>query len=460
MGEIIHASLCPHPPIAVPEVGKDEADRVKGTQRAIREVGKSLVRLEPDVLIVISPHAPVFADSIAINQIPILRGSLQQFRAAEVEFRLENDLQIGSGIMEAAREYGVAVEALDASLLRENRVTESLDHGIMIPLYFIREAGLHCPVVPISISFLSLDQMYIFGAAIASAVGKTDKRAAVLASGDLSHRLIASAPAGYHPDGKIFDETIQKAIRSMDPMVLLGLSEELIERAGQCGLRPLLMLMGALDGYAVRSTIHSYEGPFGVGYLTAEFLPKEPRERRKYLQDILGKKEDHSYPVQLAMRSLKAYICEGKRLPVPEDVPPDLAKPAGAFVSLKKHGQLRGCMGTLGPTKDSAAEEIIANAITAATADPRFEPVLPAELDHLCCSVDVLGQPEQVQSLDELNPKRYGVIVRRDSRSGVLLPDLEGIDTVVEQVNIAKKKAGISQYEDCKLYRFEVIRYT
>lgn len=116
-----------------------------------------------------------------------------------MEFRLENDLQIGSGIMEAAREYGVAVEALDASLLRENRVTESLDHGIMIPLYFIREAGLHCPVVPISISFLSLDQMYIFGAAIASAVGKTDKRAAVLASGDLSHRLIASAPARLSP---------------------------------------------------------------------------------------------------------------------------------------------------------------------------------------------------------------------------------------------------------------------
>lgn len=460
MGQIIHASLCPHPPIAIPEVGKEEAGRVKGTQRAIREVGKALVKAAPDVLIVISPHSPVFSDSVAVNQVPILRGSLQQFDAREVEFKLENDLELGKGIMEEAREMGVPVDFLDASLLRENRVTEVLDHGIMVPLYFFREAGLSCPVVPISISFLPLEQMYVFGAAIAAAVAKTEKQAAILASGDLSHRLLVSAPAGYHPDGKVFDETIQKAIRTMDPMVLLGLSDELIERAGQCGLRPLLMLMGALDGYAVRSTIHSYEGPFGVGYLTAEFLPKEARAKRKHLQNMGRQKEERSYPVQLALRSLTAYVSEGKRIPVPEDVPPEFKKPAGAFVSLKKHGQLRGCIGTLGPTKDSVAEEIIANAISSATADPRFDPVRPEELDQLCCSVDILGEPEQVENLNQLDPKRYGVIVRRDSRSGVLLPDLEGVDTVVEQVTIAKNKAGISQFEDCKIYRFEVIRYT
>lgn len=464
LGEIIHGSLCPHPPIAIPEVGQEESGRVKGTQRALREVGKTLAHLKPDVLVAVSPHAPVFRDSIAINQVPILRGNLSQFGASQVEFEMKNDLEFGRGILDKAEEYGVPVDSLDASILRENRVTDILDHGIMVPFYFFKESGLDCPIVPVSISFLPLEQMYIFGAAIAAAARKRGKRVAILASGDLSHRLLPTAPAGYHPDGKVFDETIQQAIRTMDPMSLLELSDDLVERAGQCGLRPLLMLMGALDGCSVRTTIHSYEGPFGVGYLTAEFLPRRTRTREKFLDKLLEKEEKtlpaHSYPVELAMRSLRSYIVEGKRLPLPEDVPQELLKPAAVFVSLKKHGELRGCIGTLVPTKPTAAHEIIANAVSSAVADPRFNPVKPEELDELSCSVDILGDPEPIESIQELDPKRYGVIVRRGSRSGVLLPDLEGVDSAAEQVSIARQKAGISPYEDFKMERFEVVRYS
>lgn len=461
MGEIIHGSLCPHPPIAIPEIGKEETRRIKGTQKAFREVGKALARLAPDALIAISPHAPVFRDSIAINQVPVLRGNMGQFGAEEVEFELSNDLDLGRAILNKAAEFGIPVDALDSSILLENRIRDILDHGIMVPYYFFREAGLDCPVIPISISFLPLEKMYIFGAALAAAVRESGKKVAILASGDLSHKLLPTAPSGYHPDGKIFDAAIQKAVRTIDPMVLLELTEELIERAGQCGLRPLLMLMGAFDGCSVRSTIHSYEGPFGVGYLTAEFIPKGPNDKKKLLdklEEIAAGK--HSYPVELALRSLRAYVSEGKQIPLPEDVPDQFLQPAGAFVSLKKHGELRGCIGTLGPTKPTAAHEIIVNAISAATRDPRFEPVQPDELDDLVCSVDILGAPEPIESMEELDPKRYGVIVRKGRRSGVLLPDLEGVDTVVEQVNIAREKAGISPYEDFEMERFEVVRYT
>ena len=463
MGEIIHGSLCPHPPIAVPEVGQKESDRVKGTQKALREVGKSLVAMEPDVLIAISPHAPVFWDSIAVNQVPILRGNLGQFGAGEVKFELENDLEMGSAILKCARKMDVPVDSLSASVLRENRETDILDHGIMVPLYFFLESGLKCPLVPVSISFLPLEKMYLFGMALQAAAGESGgKRVAILASGDLSHRLLPTAPAGYHPDGKIFDESIQKAVRKMDPEVLLSLSDELIERAGQCGLRPLLMLMGAFDGYSVRSTIHYYEGPFGVGYLTAEFLPRGLNEKKRLRINLETEKNGNgsSYPVKLAMKSLKAYIKEGKKIPLPGDVPSELLKPAGVFVTLKKHGELRGCIGTLAPTKPTAAHEIISNAISSATMDPRFEPVGPDELDELECSVDILGDPEPIKGISELDPKRYGVIVRRGARSGVLLPDIEGVDSAVEQVNIAKQKAGISPFEDCELERFEVVRYT
>lgn len=460
MDGIIHGSLCPHPPIAVPEVGKEESERVKGTQKALREVGKSLAALEPDVLIAVSPHAPVFRNSIAVNQVPALRGNLGQFGASGVDFHLKNDLELGRAIINKAKEYHVSVEALDASILHENRITEILDHGIMIPYYFFREEGLDCPVIPVSISFMPLEKMYVFGAAVAAAVSESGKKAAILASGDLSHKLLPTAPAGYHPDGKKFDENIQRAVRTMDPMVLMNFSQDFIERVGQCGLRPLLMLMGAFDGWSVRSLIHSYEGPFGVGYLTAEFFPRSLNEKRKYLDKLeTEKNDDVSYPVHLAMTSLKAYIKEGKRIPVPDDVPPELLKPAGVFVSLKKHGDLRGCIGTLAPTKPTAAHEIIANAISSGISDPRFEPVGPDELEELTCSVDILGTPEPVENLDELDPKRYGVIIRKGSRRGVLLPDLEGVESAVEQVDIARKKAGISPYEDFKMERFEVVRY-
>lgn len=141
------------------------------------------------------------------------------------------------------------------------------------------------------------------------------------------------------------------------------------------------------------------------------------------------------------------------------EVSPGLKQPAGVFVSLKKHGQLRGCIGTIVPTRSSAAEEIVQNAISAATNDPRFPKVDASELDELEYSVDILGRPEPVESLDQLDPSRYGVIVSRGSKRGLLLPDLEGVDTVEEQVEIARHKADIGPGEQVKLERFEVMRY-
>ncbi len=135
-------------------------------------------------------------------------------------------------------------------------------------------------------------------------------------------------------------------------------------------------------------------------------------------------------------------------------------KKAGAFVTLKKNGQLRGCIGTIRPVQGSLAEEILRNAISAGTRDPRFSPVKPEELPELVYSVDVLGEPEPIKSKDELDTKRYGVIVENGPRCGLLLPNLAGIDTPEEQISIAREKAGISPDEPVKMYRFEVVRHT
>ena len=167
-----------------------------------------------------------------------------------------------------------------------------------------------------------------------------------------------------------------------------------------------------------------------------------------------------SLPVRLAKESLRYYMQHAALMPVPSGtLPPELTNRAGVFVSLKKQGQLRGCNGTILPTQPSAAREIIRNAVSAATEDPRFSQVTSAELDELEVSVDILSSPERIESMDKLDPKRFGVIVRRGSRSGVLLPDLAGVDTVEDQVDIACEKAGIRSGEPVDLYRFEVRRY-
>ncbi len=169
--------------------------------------------------------------------------------------------------------------------------------------------------------------------------------------------------------------------------------------------------------------------------------------------------QEHHPLVDLARRTIEAYVREGKEIAPPADLSPEMQKRAGAFVSLHAHGELRGCIGTIEPTQPNLAAEVIHNAIMASTRDPRFPPVSASELAALEISVDVLTAPEPVASPAELDPKKYGVIVQSGYRRGLLLPDLEGVDTVECQVDIARRKAGIGRQEPVKLYRFQVKRH-
>ncbi len=163
--------------------------------------------------------------------------------------------------------------------------------------------------------------------------------------------------------------------------------------------------------------------------------------------------------VHIAREALEKKLREGLAPQLPETLPADLLKPGAAFVSLKKRGALRGCIGTVQPTRNNLAEEIAYNALSAGLNDPRFPPLAPDELDEITISVDVLTEPEEINDPSQLDPARYGVIVRKGFRSGLLLPDLEGIDTAEKQLAIAKQKAGIDEQEPVELYRFEVQRF-
>lgn len=466
MGEIVYGALLPHPPLAIAEIGRGEEKAIGATLASFKQIAQEMKNKNPDVLVIITPHGPVFRDAVAINMFPILEGDFSQFGVPQVKIKVPNQLDLVEVIMRYEVSQGITMAALDEDLCREYGVKGTLDHGTLVPLYFIHQAGLNIPIVHITMGMLSLEELYMFGSILQSAILDSPYAVAVLASGDLSHRLTPDAPAGYNPKGQEFDLTLKKLLEAGDIPSLMEVSEELLYQAGECGFRPLIMLLGSMDGYTLETKVLSYEGPFGVGYMVASIIPQGVNDERFLLDTLMEKRntkmktirEKESELVKLARTALETYITEGKVIKPPEIQAPGIPSRAAVFVSLKKHGQLRGCIGTTSPRKTNTWEEIIANAIAAGTEDPRFNPVREDELDELTYSVDVLSEPEPIEDLSQLDPSKYGVIVSQGRRAGLLLPDLEGIDTAEEQVRIAKEKAGISRGE-VTLQRFTVTRF-
>lgn len=264
---LVCAGLSPHPPIIIPEVGGAELQAADRTVTAMRAWAKDLASVNPETLVFISPHAPFLQKALGCLNGSELTGSFAAFGVPEVAFRAANDWDLAISIAEEADQGGVQVVAVD---------THTLDHGVMVPLYYLREAGVTANLVVFGVSLLPPEQHYRFGQALARAIAAAPQRIGLVASGDMSHRLKPGAPAGYDPQGQVFDRLIEESLKTMDEERILNIPEILADRAGECGLRPIIMLLGALSGYEVESRIYSYEGPFGVGYLVAGFRLKGP----------------------------------------------------------------------------------------------------------------------------------------------------------------------------------------
>lgn len=465
MGRIVFCGVAPHPPIVLPEVGGEESGKVSGTFQAMARFAEDLAKSGAEVVIIISPHGSVFRDGVAINSSEVLSGNLRQFRA-DLEFEYNNDMDLIQEIIKQAGKHGITAVELDDALAQEYGVSLKLDHGVTVPMYFLDKAGIDMPMVSIAMGLLPFEELYAFGAAIKDAVMGLDRKVALIASGDMSHRLTPDAPAGFSEQGAVFDRAIIELLQTKNFKGIINIDQGMAEEAGECGLRTIIMMLGATDGQETEVEVLSYEGPFGVGYMVAEVISqkeikpsllKELFDERK--EKIKERRAGESILVSLARQALETYVRDGRKI-IPDLVEePLLREKAGVFVSIKKHGQLRGCIGTILPTRDNIAGEIVNNAISAGTGDPRFDEVEPEELDDLVYSVDVLKAPEPINSIDKLDVKRYGVIVRSGRRSGLLLPNLEGINSVEEQLAVARQKAGIGPNESVEMERFEVVRY-
>ena len=452
--------IAPHPPIMVREVGGSRSEVTADSIEAMQAAAEVVLRFAPDTLVVISPHTPALADAFTVDTAERSQGSLADFGAPRAAISSRTDVEFAVALLEHLDAAGLpALSRTTHPRLRAG----VLDHGVLVPLSFLDPDG-SLPLVNLSLSGLPLESHRRLGGVVAEVAHALGRRIAFLASGDLSHRLTGDAPAGYSPRGAEFDEFVVDHVRRSDLDGLVDVDRRLADAAGECGLRSLIALSGAMPDASTR--LLAYEGPWGVGYLTA--LVGESA----LLSDVdssstLGERgrkggsagDDEHEIVRLARGAIVDRIERGI-----EPLPTDLADPAlppraGAFVSLHLNGTLRGCIGTIEPTQPTLAEEVVGNAVQAAIADPRFPPVSPEEVARLDIKVDVLHTPEKCTFAD-LDPAHYGVIVSCGWRRGLLLPDLEGVDTPAQQVDIARHKAGISPDEPCELERFRVDRYS
>ena len=459
---ILAAYMVPHPPMIVPAVGRGSEEQIRATTRSYEQVAEEIAVLKPDTIIITSPHSVMYADYFHISPGKGARGDFGQFRASQVRFEEEYDTELVGAIAQAAGAQGFPAGVMGE---RERR----LDHGTMVPLYFIRQRYQGGKIVRIGLSGLPLSEHYRFGQIIREAVDRLGTKAVFIASGDLSHKLQDYGPYGFAQEGPQYDERIMDVCSRAAFGELFDFDETFCDRAAECGHRSFVIMAGALDGQAVKAKALSHEDVTGVGYGICTFKPGEPDDSRHFLEQYLSKAGEELAArraqedpfVRLARASVEHYILRHRKMEMPGDLPSELtARRAGAFVSIHEHGKLRGCIGTISPVRDCLAQEIIDNAVSASTRDPRFSPIRADELKWLEISVDVLGDPEPVSSPDELDVKRYGVIVTKGSKRGLLLPDLDGVDTVEEQISIAKSKAGIADWDKkVELQRFEVVRH-
>ena len=459
---ILAAFMVPHPPMIVPAVGRGSEKQIQKTIDAYEQVADEIAALAPETIIITSPHTVMYADYFHISPGKGAKGDFGRFRAAQVCFDEEYDRELVNELADIARGQGFPAGVMGE---RDKR----LDHGTMVPLYFIRRKYTGAKIVRIGLSRLPLSEHYRLGQMIREAVDKLGRKAVFVASGDLSHKLQDYGPYGFAEEGPQYDARIMDVCSRAAFGELFDFDETFCDRAAECGHRSFVIMAGAFDGLAVKATQLSHEDVTGVGYGICTFYPGEKDESRHFLKQYLGgaakrlaeKRAKEDPYVQLARKSVEYYILHHRKMEMPEDLPEELlTKRAGAFVSIHEHGKLRGCIGTIAPVRDCVAREIIDNAVSASTRDPRFDPIRAHELKWLEISVDVLGEAEPIKSPAELDVKRYGVIVTKGMKRGLLLPDLDGVDTVEEQISIAKSKAGIADWDtNVELQRFEVVRH-
>jgi len=443
----------PHAPILVPEVGRERLQPAAASVAAMKLAATRLAARQPQAVVVISPHSPRKSGAFGLWGGSRLWGSFHQFGAPSVVVELPNDLRLRAEVIVQARQMGLRTWDIP---------NESLDHGALVPLWYFANAGWSGPTVVLSLNNPGEGQLSELGRALASAVARLNLRVALVASGDMSHRLTPDAPAGYEPRGRDFDDQFIACLRRGAYGELKLLDSDLQELAGEDVLDSTLVGLAAVDWQATGHEVLSYEGPFGVGYGVAVLFDAEAAVARtdEAAQEERCRQVWAETLPRVARDALRAALFETAEI-VPPAENDCLAVRRGVFVTiLGPRGELRGCVGTLSPKCRNVVEETRHAVRAAAFSDGRFAPVTAEEFPGLRLEVHVLAPLEDVASETEFGPGHYGVVVTTaDGREGCLLPGIPEVRTVQQQIDLARRKGGIQRGERVRLQRFETAKF-
>ncbi len=260
---LVFAAITPHPPLLIPAIGEKVLKKISKTKAALEKLEEELYLAKPDCIIIITPHGQVFSDAFSLNVCTTFTSNFKEFGDLFTHLTFEGEVSLPGAIRSAAKSVG-----LQTVLISSN----SIDHGVSVPLYYLTKHLPKVKIMPVGYADLDAKNHLEFGYLIKDHIMKSTKRFAVIASGDLSHALTTDAPAGFHPTGVEFDKKIQELLLEHNTAGMLQLDSDFVDQAAECGFRAFLILMGVLRGVHYRYESLSYEGPFGVGYLTANFI--------------------------------------------------------------------------------------------------------------------------------------------------------------------------------------------
>ncbi len=459
------ACLMPHPPVVAPGVGRGREEEAASTVRAMRSLAASVVDWDPDVLAVVSPHSPRRAGAVGIWGGERLSGTLGRFGARQAAV----DFPVGKAFAAALRK-----QSRTGGLRWWEIGGEELDHGAVVPLLFFMEAGWAGETVVVGLGMEEGGSGSDLGDALRAASDLWEGRLAVVASGDMSHRLRPDAPGGFDPAGERFDRAFVRLIEEGRYRAIAEMDAGMVERAGEDVVEPTLAAAGACDFASNGRDLLSYEGPFGVGYAVALLHRDEEPSSAEGVATRPPAVGNRAKAEEGESGDWAAALLESGRRAVAErlglmpvggaDGERRASGPAprngGVFVTLwTAEGELRGCVGSLEPACESLVEEVCRSALMAAFEDPRFPPLLAAELEDIRFEISVLGEMEAVSGLECLDPRRFGLALKAaGDRRSVMLPGIAGLETAAAQVAAVRLKAGLRADEPADFYRFSVVK--
>jgi len=445
-----YVAWMPHAPILIPDIAGERSRDVVSSQSWMAQAGKEIAATDPDIVVLVSPHSPRKRDAFGVYRPTVLRGVLDQFGWHQPFFEFSNNLYLANGIQQRGADEG---------LLFFDIPTNSLDHGATVPLYFLSQAEWCGDIVVIGLGPHDGGMLERLGTCIRSACDDQGLSFALIASGDMSHRVTASAPCGFHPDAAAWDQDLIQMVQGADSEAIKMMDECLRNTVAEDSVDAIRVALGFLGDDAFQPEVLGYEAPFGVGYGTAR-LSREPfpSNHSKHAHDEdTQKKRLPSLAWQAVMEHLKLAA-------------PSITEPihslhnwkAGTFVTIRsRNGDLRGCIGTIEPQQDNIVEETRRNAVASAFRDHRFSPVTSDELDDLQFEVSVLHPPHPVTNLKTLNPQCDGLIIQtKAGRRGLMLPDIPQLDTVEKQIEAICRKVNIplDTPMDFQTFRVEKIK--